>query len=52
MSARLPRLREELAARLRDQPEARLARIAVELGPAHDEEGVRAALDRVLGPSA
>lgn len=47
--ARLPGLREELAARLRELPEARLARIAVELGPAHDEDAVRAALDRVLG---
>lgn len=48
VSARLPGLRDELASRLRDQPEAVLGRIAVELGGAPDEGGVRAVLDRML----
>ena len=52
VSARLPGVRDELAGRLRDQPEAALVRAAVELARATDEDGVRAALDRVLGPRA
>jgi flagellar biosynthesis/type III secretory pathway protein FliH len=52
VSARLPGVRDELAGRLRDQPEAALVRITAELAGADDEDGVRAALDRVLGPWA
>ena len=44
--ARLPRIRDELERRLRDQPEARLLEIAGALGGAHDEDAVRAVLDR------
>ena len=50
MSARLPAVRDELATRLRDQPEDVLGRVALELGAAHDEGGVRAVLDRLLAP--
>ena len=52
VSARLPGVRDELDGQLRDQPEAALVRIAVELARTTDEDGVRAALDRVLGPRA
>ncbi len=44
--ARLPGLRDELASRLRDQPEARLVQLAGELGKAQDEDAVRTILGR------
>lgn len=47
---RLPRLHDELASRLRDQPEELLVRLAMELGNPSDEDEARAVLDRVLGP--
>jgi hypothetical protein len=46
VAARLPELRDELESRLLDQPEARLVQILIELDKVHDEDGVRAVLDR------
>jgi flagellar biosynthesis/type III secretory pathway protein FliH len=47
--ARLPRLHDELASRLSEQPEALLEQIAPQLGKARTGTEVRAVLDRVLG---
>jgi hypothetical protein len=44
--ARLPGLRDELERRLGGLSEARLEQLVVELGEVHDEDGVRAVLDR------
>ena len=52
VSARMPAIRDELASRLRAQPEAALARVAMALAQAQDEDAVRAVLDRILGRSA
>ena len=46
VEARLSGLREEVESRLRDQPEAQLVQILIELDKVHDEDGVRAVLDR------
>ena len=45
VGARLPGLRDELASRLREQPEAVLVRVTAELGQARDEKRARAILD-------
>jgi hypothetical protein len=46
VEARTPGLRDEALSRLRGQPEARLVQIIVELDKVHDEDDVRAVLDR------
>ncbi|HWO19632.1 MAG TPA: hypothetical protein VNO30_12685 [Kofleriaceae bacterium] len=46
VEARTPGLRDQAMDRLRGQPEARLVQIIVELDKVHDEDGVRAVLDR------
>lgn len=49
VSSRWPALRGELMTRLRDLTEAVLGQIAVELGAARSEGGIRTVLDRRLG---
>ena len=49
---RLPGLREELESRLREHPAERLEQLITELDKAHDEDGVRAVLDRSANPAA
>lgn len=46
VEARLPELRDEVESRLRGQSEARLVQVLLELDKAHDEDSVRAVLDR------
>jgi hypothetical protein len=46
VEARLPGLRDEVETRLHGQSEARLVQILIELDKAHDEDSVRAVLDR------
>jgi hypothetical protein len=46
VGARLPGVRDELERRLAGQTEARLEQLVIELGDVHDEDAVRAVLDR------
>jgi hypothetical protein len=46
VGARLPGVRDEVERRLAGQSEARLEQLVIELGDVHDEDAVRAVLDR------